>query len=224
MINLFYYKIGISSIYNDNNISSIVNPSNIENKTKMFSLESSIDEQNKLFKEFNNLWYINSKGDGNCFNNSLFIFSVETNKNDGFMILFNEAQIAYSDNNGLSWTGVQNSTTTIFTINGFDIIWNSAISRWVALGYGTNSIAYSYNGINWTGIGLTVFSSIAYVVAWNGSMWLAGGSGTSGTMNFQGNTIFWQNNGSNITLNVVDALGNSTQIVVPLGQFTFTQP
>ena len=33
----------------------------------------------------------------------------------------------------------------------------------------------------------------------------AGGSGTSGTMNFQGNTIFWQNNGTAITLQVTDS-------------------
>ena len=47
----------------------------------------------------------------------------------------------------------------------------------------------------------------------------AGGSGTSGTMNFQGNTIFWQNTGTAITLQVTDALGNVTTINIPLGQW-----
>jgi len=47
----------------------------------------------------------------------------------------------------------------------------------------------------------------------------AGGSGTSGTMNFQGNTIFWQNDGKEITLQVTDALGNVTTINIPLGQW-----
>ena len=47
----------------------------------------------------------------------------------------------------------------------------------------------------------------------------SGGSGTSGTMNFQGNTIFWQNNGTNITLQVTDSLGNTTTINIPLGQW-----
>ena len=47
----------------------------------------------------------------------------------------------------------------------------------------------------------------------------AGGSGTSGTMNFQGNTIFWQNNGTAITLQVTDSLGNVTTINIPLGQW-----
>jgi hypothetical protein len=49
----------------------------------------------------------------------------------------------------------------------------------------------------------------------------APGASTSGSMNFQGNTIFWQNNGTGITLQVTDTLGNQTSIVVPLGQFTF---
>jgi len=50
----------------------------------------------------------------------------------------------------------------------------------------------------------------------------AGGSSTSGTFNFQGNTIYWQNNGSNISLQVTDNLGNVTTINVPLGSFNLT--
>jgi hypothetical protein len=50
----------------------------------------------------------------------------------------------------------------------------------------------------------------------------APGAATSGTMAFQGNTIFWQNLGSVIRLQVTDNLGNVTTIDVPLGQFTFT--
>ena len=50
----------------------------------------------------------------------------------------------------------------------------------------------------------------------------APGASTSGTFNFQGNTIFWQNLGNSINLTVTDNLGNQTQINVPLGSFTFT--
>ena len=50
----------------------------------------------------------------------------------------------------------------------------------------------------------------------------APGAATSGTMSFQGNTIFWQNLGTVIRLQVTDNLGNVTTIDVPLGQFTFT--
>ena len=52
----------------------------------------------------------------------------------------------------------------------------------------------------------------------------APGASTSGTFNFQGNTIFWQNQGNNVQLQVTDNLGNVTTINVPLGSFTFTQP
>ena len=50
----------------------------------------------------------------------------------------------------------------------------------------------------------------------------APGASTSGTFNFQGNTIFWQNLGSTVRLQVTDNLGNVTTIDVPLGSFTFT--
>lgn len=52
----------------------------------------------------------------------------------------------------------------------------------------------------------------------------APGAAQSGSINFQGNTIFWQNQGSSIQLQVVDNLGNVTNINVPLGQFTFIAP
>ena len=50
------------------------------------------------------------------------------------------------------------------------------------------------------------------------------GASTSGSMTFQGNTIFWQNMGDSISLVVTDNLGNQTNINVPLGSFTFIQP
>lgn len=50
----------------------------------------------------------------------------------------------------------------------------------------------------------------------------ADGAATTGSMTFQGNTIFWNKNGTtSITLMVTDTLGNTTTIQVPLGQFTF---
>ena len=49
----------------------------------------------------------------------------------------------------------------------------------------------------------------------------ANGGSNSGTMNFEGNTIFWNKDSSNIYLTVTDAVGNQTQITVPLGSFQF---
>ena len=52
----------------------------------------------------------------------------------------------------MNWTGVT-ASTTIFSTNGLGVAWNG--TRWVAGGQGTNSIAYSSDGITWTGLGLT---------------------------------------------------------------------
>jgi hypothetical protein len=51
----------------------------------------------------------------------------------------------------------------------------------VSVGQGTNTLAYSTNsGVSWVGLGTSIFSTIAYDVAWNGSIWVAGGAGTNG--------------------------------------------
>lgn len=52
------------------------------------------------------------------------------------------------------------------------------------------------------------------------AMFASGGS-SSGTLNFEGNTIFWSKDSSNVYLTVTDNVGNQTQITVPLGQFVF---
>ena len=52
------------------------------------------------------------------------------------------------------------------------------------------------------------------------AMFASGGS-TSGTLNFEGNTIFWTKDTSNVYLTVTDTVGNQTQVTVPLGQFQF---
>jgi membrane-bound inhibitor of C-type lysozyme len=52
------------------------------------------------------------------------------------------------------------------------------------------------------------------------AMFAQGGS-TSGTLNFEGNTIFWTKGATDVTLQVTDTVGNQTTIHVPLGQFQF---
>ena len=49
----------------------------------------------------------------------------------------------------------------------------------------------------------------------------ANGGSNSGTLNFEGNTIFWTKDGTSVTLQVTDTVGNTTTVVVPLGQFQF---
>ena len=50
---------------------------------------------------------------------------------------------------------------------------------WVAVGNGTNTIATSPDGINWTGRGTSIFTIFGRSVAWNGNLWVAIGEGTN---------------------------------------------
>jgi hypothetical protein len=52
------------------------------------------------------------------------------------------------------------------------------------------------------------------------AMFASGGS-NSGSLNFEGNTIFWTKDSSNVYLTVTDTVGNQTRVTVPLGQFIF---
>ena len=60
----------------------------------------------------------------------------------------------------------------------------------VAGGTGTNSLAYTFDSINWMGVGTTVCSSGGYAVAYNGAVWVAGGLGTS-PLAYSSNGITW---------------------------------
>jgi hypothetical protein len=47
------------------------------------------------------------------------------------------------------------------------------------------------------------------------------GTGTSGTMEFQGSTISWVKSSSDVTLTILDATGGRTEITVPIASFAF---
>lgn len=49
----------------------------------------------------------------------------------------------------------------------------------------------------------------------------ANGGSNSGTLNFEGNTIYWTKDSNNVYMTVTDTVGNQTQVTVPLGQFQF---
>jgi hypothetical protein len=68
---------------------------------------------------------------------------------------------------------------------------------WVAGGYGTNSLAYSTNGIKWTGLGTTIFRE-CFAIAWNGSLWVAAGNGTANTLAYSTNGATWTGLGTTI--------------------------
>lgn len=94
---------------------------------------------------------------------------------------------------GKTWKGLGN----VLFEQGYGVAWNGKM--WVAVGLlgrtnGTaNTIAYCETDptdpANWWGLGTTVFTSAGRGVAWNGSMWVAVGTGQ--------NSIAWSYDGKN---------------------------
>jgi hypothetical protein len=63
-------------------------------------------------------------------------------------------------------------TASIFT-SGKKVAHNDDI--WVAIGSGNNTIAWSHDGIIWSGLGNSVFSIEGLNIEWNGMFWIATG-------------------------------------------------
>lgn len=109
----------------------------------------------------------------------------------------NRTTLAYSYN-GFNW--VPNYyANSIFTLGVCGLAWNGLI--FVAAGQGGNSLAYSYDGIRWTGAASgpwNTTTSFATAVAWNGSMWVAtGGGGATPTVCYSYNGIVWLQSAAN---------------------------
>jgi hypothetical protein len=89
----------------------------------------------------------------------------------------------------VAWT----NSTNVFTTRCYDIKYNGSIL--VAVGTGTNCIAYSSNGTSWTGIPLstTVFTTGAYGVLWAAELglWIAMGDGSTNRVMTSPNGINW---------------------------------
>jgi hypothetical protein len=60
----------------------------------------------------------------------------------------------------------------------------------VSVGMGTNTIAYSTDGLKWNGLGATVFTTRGFKAVWNGFMWVAVGDGTN-SIAYSFNGISW---------------------------------
>ena len=79
---------------------------------------------------------------------------------------------------------------------------------WVATGAHSNaltSIQFSGDGTNWSNITTGGFTSLGYRVAWNGSMWLAGGrmGGPSiGSIQYSYDGRNWYNNSNFLATNI----------------------
>jgi hypothetical protein len=93
----------------------------------------------------------------------------------------------------------------------------------VAVGIGSaNSFAYSYDGINWVGVGKPVFSVNAFGIAWGNNLWVANGEGGN-TLASSPDGINWTGRGSTIQNNSWKAAWNGA-LWVAVGQGAATSP
>lgn len=86
---------------------------------------------------------------------------------------------------------------------------------WVAVAHGTNTIAYSYDGILWTGLGATIFA-YGLAIGWNGTIWSAGGGGTN-SLAYSYDGINWTGLGVNIFTTFCNGLVWNQTMCVAVG-------
>ena len=105
-----------------------------------------------------------------------------------FVVNTNTNTIRYSYD-GTNW-----SNTTIGSQNGNAVIWTNPhigtmniVQPTLVGGSGTNTMAYSTDGIQYRALGNSIFTNSCNDIGWNGSIWVAVGSG--------GNTIAYSTDG-----------------------------
>ena len=153
----------------------------------------------------NNMGYSNDGSEWFEYSNKFFNNANSIGYNSNRWIILGNAtshstSIIYSDD-GLAWFASPNSSS-IFSTEGNDIIWND--TQWIAVGQGTNTIAYSTtNGYDWIGLGTIMFSTKGNKIAWNGSRLVAVGEGTNSIIYSDDNGINWTSSASgNSLLNI----------------------
>ena len=128
--------------------------------------------------------------------------------------------IAYSPN-GIDWTAVPTSITIgdlVYDMTVFDfgngIAWNGTL--WVAVGQGDNSIAYSSDGITWSGSSYSYnIFTVGRGIVWNGTIWVAVGEGPIYTIAYSYNGINWDGvpGSKNILYQALGIAWNGTMLV-----------
>jgi hypothetical protein len=146
----------------------------------------------------NNL--ITLAGYGVCWNGSIWA-----------AVGYGTTRIALSTD-GINWSASTNGNTIFGTgtnqVN--EIAWNGTMFVAVASS-SVNKIGYSYDGFNWSAStnGNSIFTSDAYGIRWNGSKWIAGGSGTN-TLAYSTDGINWSatTNGNSVISTEVFNIGS----------------
>jgi hypothetical protein len=140
-------------------------------------------------------------------------FAVSTNNilSEGinWVIVGNDGCIYYSID-GNTWLKVTNSP---FTIAGCVATNNS---MWLAGGSGNNTIAYSYDGIIWTGIGINIFSQSTGSIIFYNNTWYATGQGIN-KMAYSFDGIIWIPINQNILTNYVRSIALNKNMMIAVG-------
>lgn len=126
-------------------------------------------------------------GFGTVTTTSVYIGSYNGNQSfNGYIDDVRIYNYAISMNQRITWRGLG---TSVFSDHGKGVAWNGTM--WVAVGGNTtHSIAYSYDGITWIGLGNSIFTT-GNGIAWSGSMWIAVGSGTNHSIAYSYNGMTW---------------------------------
>jgi len=124
--------------------------------------------------------------------------------------------LLYSRDGGITWTGLGNS---IFTVEGNCADWNGTL--WVAGGSGTNTLAYSYDGITWVGLGDIATGPSSTMgpctsVVWFGTKWVAVDGGGSVATSTDGITWTGVTGTTGSTLPAYMATNGTILIAIPL--------
>jgi hypothetical protein len=135
-----------------------------------------------------------------------------------FVLNTNSSTTRYSYD-GTNWTSVVNSAQ-----NGNAVIWTNPqvgtvniVQPTIVGGAGTyNTMAYSQDGINYRSLGSAVFSVICNRIKWNGSIWVAAGSGTN-TLAYSQDGLVWTPLGQTVFSSAAYGLAWSGQYWIALG-------
>ena len=135
----------------------------------------------------------------------------------------------YYSPDGITWTAAAVNVTTCYGVawsntqpNSGQQLSNVVIQQpTLALGAGTNSIAYSYDGIQWRGLGINIFTTSGQGACWNGKIWVAGGiSGSVGVLAYSYDGINWTIATQSIFTTAVYSIAWNGTIFVAAGQGT----
>ena len=118
--------------------------------------------------------------------------------------------LSYSTNNGVSW---KNVGATVFTTQTYGVAYGNG--KFVGFGQGGNTLAYSYNGKHWIGIGFAIFTSNGRggVYSSVAGRWVGVGSGGNSIADSV-NGITWSGQGTGLmTTGLVVGYGNGYFVV-----------